>query len=113
MSVFSVLSGAVQLTTAAVVGTDSFSNGMLTSSGGLSRASLSGGAQYSNGILRSSSGQVKYVDATAGLPANTQWANGLPIAADGSLCISTGAASTYSNGIPFAANGAVSAVITP
>lgn len=113
MSVLTVTSGAVLLGTGAIAGTDTTSNGILRSaSGGLNRAIASGGDQYCNGLLMTDEGQVRYVDATAGLPGNTVWANGLP-RSGGALCISTDSAATYSNGIPFAANGAVSAGVVP
>jgi hypothetical protein len=56
--------------------------------------------------LLTNAGQIRYVDATAGLPVNTVWLNGLPTS-DGALCVSSGATATWANGIPFAANGAV------
>ena len=104
----------VQVTTAAVDAGDAFSNGVrINSLGTLARASTSGGAQFNNGLLMSNTGQLIYVDATAGLPANTQYCNGLPLNSSGALCISTDAMATYSNGWPMVANGAVSAVVTP
>ena len=113
MPALTVTSNAVLLGTAAVAATDTFQNGVLTSAtGGLNRAISSGGDEYSNGLLRTDSGQLRYVDATAGLPAGTQWTNGLPLSG-GALCISTDAMATYSNGIPFAANGAVAAGVIP
>ena len=112
MAVLSVANGAVQLGTAVVAATDTFKNGVLTSAADLTKAIASGGDEYANGLLLTDAGQVRYVDATAGLPADTVWTNGLP-RSSGALCISTGPVSTYSNGIPFAANGAVAAAITP
>jgi hypothetical protein len=113
MSIFTVTSGAVLLGIASIQPTDTFTNGVLTSAtGGLNRAVPAGGDEYSNGLLRTDAGQVRYVDATAGLPVGTTWSNGLPFSG-GALCISTNAVSTYSNGIPFAANGAVAAGIVP
>jgi len=112
MSVLSVINGQVQLGTAAPVATDTFQNGILTSTTGLNRATTAGGNEYCNGLFLTDAGQVQYFDATAGLPADVQWSDGLPLSASG-LCISTGPAVTYANGIPFAANGAVSAAITP
>lgn len=113
MAVFTVTSGAVLLGTGAPAGTDATRNGILTSaSGGLNRATTSNGAQFCNGVWLTDVGQVSYVDATAGLPGDTVWQNGLPRSA-GKLCISTDSASTYSNGIPFAANGAVAAGVIP
>ena len=113
MAVFTVTAGQVLLGTGAIQPTDTFSNGILTSAtGGLNRAIATGGDEYSNGLLMTDAGQVRYVDATVALPADTVWTNGLP-QSGGALCISTNAASTYSNGIPFAANGAVAAAIIP
>ena len=113
MALFPIASDKIQLTSAAVAASDAYQNGILVSAGTpLARAATSGGAQFNNGLLMSNTGQVVYVDATAGLPAGTQFANGLPLSA-GALCISTDNASTYSNGLPFAANGAVSCVVTP
>lgn len=113
MALFPVISDAVQLGTAAPAVTDTYRNGVLINAADtLARASTTGGAQYNNGLLMTALGQVVYVDATAGLPAGTQYTNGLPLSG-GALCISTGSAATYSNGLPMAANGAVAAVITP
>lgn len=109
-----VASDKVPLTTAAVGVTDAIRNGLrLNADETQVRASTSEGDEVNNGLLMTVDNQVVYVDATAGLPANTQFANGLPISSAGALCISTDAMATYSNGIPFAANGAVAAVITP
>lgn len=114
MALFPIASDKVQLTTAAVAGTDNFCNGILINSlNTLARAATTGGALYSQGFLMSNSGQVIYVDATAGLPANTTFSEGVPFAPTGELCISTGATVTWSNGLPFVANGALSAQITP
>lgn len=114
MSVLTVTSGAVLIGTGAVGPNDPFKNGVLTdaATGELNRGVTTAGTQWSNGIFRNDSGQLQYVDATAGLPADTQWVNGLPYSG-GALCISTNAGSTYSNGIPFAANGAVAAGVIP
>lgn len=113
MATFVVTSGAVLLGIGAIAPTDTFSNGILTSAtGGLNRAVPVGGDEYSNGLLMTDAGQIRYVDATVALPADTTWTNGLP-QSGGALCISTNAAVTYSNGIPFAANGAVAAGIIP
>ncbi|MDQ0084574.1 hypothetical protein J2W35_004943 [Variovorax boronicumulans] len=110
MALFPILADKVQLSTVAPVGTDAFVCGILRdASNAVARASLAGGAQFSNGLLRTALGQVVYVDATAGLPANTQFVDGLPLSPTGALCCSSAAAVSYSNGIPFAANGAVAA----
>lgn len=113
MAVLTVTSGAVLLGIGSIAATDTFQNGVLVSaSGGLNRAVPAGGDEYANGLLLTDAGQVRYVDATAGLPSDTTWSNGLP-RSGGALCISTDAVSTYSNGIPLAANGAVAAGIIP
>ncbi len=111
MPVLPVLDNKAQLTTAATAGTDTFQNGLLTTPSGLVRAVNAGGDEFANGLLLTDAGFVRYVDATAGLPGDTVWANGIP-RSSGALCISTDAFSTYSNGVPFAANGAVAAEIT-
>lgn len=114
MSLFPISGDKIQLTTAAVDAIDAYQNGVRVSAGTpLARASTSGGAQVNNGLLMSNTGQVVYVDATAGLPANTQYCNGLPLSSAGALCTSTDAMATYSNGIPFVANGAVACTVTP
>lgn len=114
MSLFPIAADKIQLTTAAVGVTDQFQNGILVTAGTpLARAATSGGAQVNNGLLMTATGQAVYVDATGGLPANTQFCNGLPISSAGALCISTNDAASYSNGLPMAANGAVSCVVTP
>lgn len=114
MALFPISGDKIQLTSAAVGATDAYQNGVRVSAGTpLARAATSGGAQFNNGLLMSNTGQVVYVDATAGLPANTQYANGLPLSSTGALCISTNSMATYSNGIPFVSNGAVACTVTP
>lgn len=114
MATFFVTADSVLLGTAAVGPTDTYRGGVLVDdAASLNRASTTGGDEISNGLLRNASGQTIYYDATAGLPADIQWCNGLPVRADGSLCVSTNAATVYSNGIPFAANGAVAVGIIP
>lgn len=114
MSLFPIASDKAQLTTAAVDAGDSYVQGVRWNSlGTLCRAATSGGAQFSNGLLMSNDGQVIYVDATAGLPANSTFANGLPRAPTGELCVSTDPTVSYSNGLPMVANGALSVLITP
>jgi hypothetical protein len=114
MATFIVVGSSVPLNTAAVVATDTYRGGVLVNSTATqNKAATAGGDEFSNGLFRDDTGPVIYVDATAGLPANTQWTNGLPLSSGGALCVSTNAAATYSNGIPFAANGAVAVTITP
>lgn len=114
MATFFVTSDQVVLGTAAVAATDTYRGGVLVDALAVkNKATISSGSQFSNGLSRLDAGPVSYVDATAGLPVDTQWCNGLPLTAAGQLCVSTGPVSTYSNGIPFAANGAVAALVDP
>ena len=84
MSLFPLSGDKIQLTSAAVDASDAYQNGIRVSAGTpLARAATSGGAQFNNGLLMSNSGQVVYVDATAGLPANTQYCNGIPLSSTG------------------------------
>lgn len=76
------------------------------------RATTVSGPYQANGISYDATGRLFYVDATAGLPAGTTYAGGLPFNSSGALCVSSDAASTWVNGVPFAANGAVSALFT-
>lgn len=113
MPIFPVVAGVVQLSTATPAATDTYQNGVLVSaSGDLVRASTTSGDEVSNGILRTANGQILYVDATAGLPANTQYCNGVPLDANGAVCTSTNAVATYSNGLPMAANGALCVTVS-
>lgn len=115
MSIFTVsATELVQLGTGAIQSTDNFQNGVLLSStGDLNRAIAAGGDEYANGLLMTDAGQIRYFDATSGLPVDVVWSNGLPRANDGALCVSTGALATYSNGVPMVANGAVRVSIVP
>lgn len=113
MPLFPVTSGAVLLNSGSAA-TDTYQNGVLVSaSGNLVRATTTAGDERSNGILRTAAGQIVYVDATAGLPAGTQFVNGLPTSSAGAVCVSTNAVATYSNGLPMAANGALCVGIIP
>ena len=112
MPQFPVVSGQVLLSTAAPAVTDTYQNGVLVSaSGDLVRAATAGGDEVGNGLLRTALGQIVYVDATAGLPAGTQYTNGLPMSA-GAVCVSTDAVATYSNGLPMVANGALAVAVS-
>lgn len=114
MAIFPITASLVNLSTAAPVASDNFVGAILRDAANFAvRASLTGGAQYANGLLFTNIGQVVYNDASAGLPANTQYINGIPLAPDGSMCIALSAPATWSNGLPFAANGAISASVTP
>lgn len=114
MALFPLASDKAQLTTAVPAAGDNYVQGILVNSlATLARAATAGGTVWQNGLLFTPTGQVVYFDATAGLPAGSQYCNGLPLSSTGELCISTGATATYSNGLPFVANGALSAQITP
>ena len=108
MAVLNVTNDAVLLDTGGLTpAVDVFLNGVLTEGPtGNVHAVPAGGVVFNQGMLLTNAGQVRYVDATAGLPVDTVWTNGLPNSG-GALCISTGALATYSHGIPFTANGAV------
>ena len=112
---FPTSGGVVMLTTAANDAADVFWDAMRINNAASPRvrATTTGGVSASNGFTYDSTGRLLYVDATSGLPANTQYCNGIPFDANGAMCISTNAAATYSNGVPFAANGAVAVGITP
>lgn len=105
--------GAVVLTTAADAPTDVTYNALRLENSATPRirATLSQGAYFTNAMEFDSTGRLVYVDATAGLPAGTTYANGYPFDTNGALCVSTGPAVTFSNGVPYAANGAVAATI--
>lgn len=111
MATLPVVNNAVPLSTAEIAPTDTFQNGVLLTSAGAVVAISSGGDEYSNGLLRTDAGQLRYTDATAGLPSDTTFSNGVPLSG-GALCISTNPATTYSNGLPMAANGAVAVTIS-
>lgn len=103
--------GRVALTSVAPGAGDNPNNGLLVSSGGNVRAVAAAPTQFSNGFGFNNSGQLCYVDATAGLPANTTYLDCLPFDSAGRLCTSTGAIAVTTAGIPFAANGAVAATV--
>ena len=77
----------------------------------VARASATGGVVTQNGIRLTPTSQIVYIDATAGLPAGTNWQNGLPLAPDGSICISTNPAVVWQNGLPRDSNGAICALV--
>lgn len=61
---------------------------------------------YSQGLPIDANGQLCLVDATVALPAGAQVQDGLALTASG-LCTSTGSQVSWCNGLPMAANGAV------
>lgn len=111
---FPTASNTVQLTTAAVDAADVYWSGLRINNAASPRVRASTGAVagYVDGLGVTSTGQLCYVDATAGLPADVVWVNGLPTSGD-KLCVSTNSASVWSNGIPLVINGAVAVGITP
>ncbi len=112
MALFPISSDKVQFDTGTPAASDQFSNGVrLKSDNTAVYGVTSGGQQYQNGLLLDANGAIIYVDASAGLPANTQYTNGLPFNSSGALCVSTNAVDEWINGIPFDSNGAVCAVI--
>lgn len=107
MTPFPLVNGRVQMTTSAVGATDSYLSALRVSTAPAVRASTAAAQATTNGLSFTATGQLVYVDATAGLPANSQFCNGLPMSPTGALCVSTGAVASWSQGLPFAANGAV------
>jgi hypothetical protein len=63
-------------------------------------------AGYSQGLPLDADGALCLVDATVTMPADTYFQNGLALCPDG-LCASTGLLATWNNGLPMAANGTV------
>lgn len=107
-----IINNQVALTSDADVSTDVFLGGVRYENSATPkvRATTVSGQYQANGLSFDATGRVFYTDATAGLPAGTTFAGGLPFSPSGALCVSSGAVSTWGNGIPFAANGAVSAL---
>ena len=108
MSLLPVKNGRVALNSSENTATDQYLGGIRFSTTGEVKATTATGTFFNQGIPMSESGQVSFVDATAGLPANTIYHNGLPISSD-KVCISYNPATVVSSGIPFDANGAVAA----
>lgn len=111
MTTFTVSSDKVQFSTAAVGASDVYLNGVRLASDGKVKASTSASTITNQGVPMTADGQVSIVDATAGLPADTVWLNGVPISS-GQVCYSTGTVTSYLNGMPYVANGALAATIT-
>lgn len=108
---FPTANGTAQFTTSADAAEDIFMDSLRVENAAAPKAriSFSGGVASANGVLFDLTGRLVCFDATAGLPAGFVFANGLPVASDGSLCISSNPAVTYTNGIALDANGAVAA----
>ena len=110
---FPIISDQVALTSLADDANDVFLSGLRYENSATPRvrATTVSGPYQTSGISFDATGRLFYTDATAGLPAGTTYAGGLPFSTTGALCISTAPAATWSNGTPFAANGAVSATV--
>ena len=108
---FPTLNGRMAVNTGTPTANDQYSNGVrlvADASAVYATTDATGGAAGNGLLLNTTSGSMVTVDATAGLPANATWCNGMPVAANGAVCTSTDAPQSWSNGVPFAANGAVS-----
>ena len=112
MSFLPVINGRVALDLSSNDPTDVYAGGIRFSEPGAAKATTAVGTFFNQGIPMSMSGQVSIVDATAGLPANTIYHNGLPISGD-RICISYNQPSVVSSGIPFDAAGAMVATVAP
>lgn len=104
--------GRVALANSAVGAGDNPYVGLICSAAGAARAIPAVPTQFSNGCGFDNTGRLCYIDATAGLPANTSFNEGIPYGPTGQMCVSTGAIANTSNGVPYVANGAVAATIT-
>jgi hypothetical protein len=66
---------------------------------------------FIQGIGYDTNGIMLIVDASAGLPAGTAFASGLPVSA-GALCVDAiNPAAFWRSGVPFAANGGVAQLV--
>ena len=112
---FPTSGGVVMLTTAANAATDVSWDALRidNSASPRVRATINPPVTISNALGFDANERLSYVDATAGLPVGTVYANGMPFAPSGALCVSTDAPAVWANGVPLAANGAVSVGITP
>lgn len=115
MSLFPVVAGQCPFGLAAVAATDAAREGViLNAAGTLTRAALAAGVGANvgtAGLTFTATGQLLVVDATAGLPANTIYNNGLPISPAGALCVANAAAAYFNHELPYAANGAIAGTI--
>lgn len=108
---FPMANGVAQFTTGANDGSDIFLDSLRVENSAAPKARIvfAGGVASANGVLFDSTGRLVCFDASVGLPAGYQYSNGLPVASDGALCISTNLPVSYTNGIALDVNGAVSA----
>ncbi len=110
MSLFNVVNDQAQFDAASNVSSDVHGAGIRFTQAGAARVTTTAGTFFNQGIPMSDSGQVAIVDATAGLPADTTYLNGLPISGN-KVCVSRNASSVVSNGLPFDSNGAIAGAI--
>jgi len=110
MSLFNVVNDQAQFDAASNFNTDTYVSGIRFAQGGAARVTTSAGTYFNQGIPMSETGQVAIVDATAGLPADTIYINGLPVSGN-KVCVSRNARSVVSNGLPFDSNGAIAGAI--
>jgi hypothetical protein len=110
MSLFNVVNDQAQFDAASPVSSDVHGAGIRFTQAGAARVTTTAGTFFNQGIPMSASGQVAIVDATAGLPADTTYLNGLPISGN-KVCVSRNARSVVSNGLPFDSNGAIAGAI--
>jgi len=110
MSLFNVVNDQAQFDAASNVSSDVHGAGIRFTQAGAARVTTTAGTFFNQGIPMSDSGQVAIVDATAGLPSDTVYLNGLPISAN-RVCVSRNARSVVSNGLPFDSNGAIAGAI--
>ena len=106
MALFNVSNGRAQFDAAGNEPGDVYGAGVRLTQSGATRVTTTAGTDFNGGIPMSSTGQVSVVDATAGLPADTIYLNGLPIS-NNAVCVSRNAAAVVSNGLPFDSAGAV------
>jgi hypothetical protein len=112
MSMFPVVNGRANLDESPGSDSDRYIGGIRYTTNGAMCITYEAGTFFNGGIPMSESGQVSVVDASAGLPANVVWLNGLPISSN-RVCISTNPVFIVSMGTPFDSAGAVAATITP
>jgi hypothetical protein len=106
MSLLPVIDNAVALSSDASSADDVFNAGIRFTQAGLVRCTTDNATFFNQGIPMTSEGVVSVVDATAGLPADTVFLNGLPMS-NNKLCVSTNSVAVVVNGITFDAAGAV------
>jgi hypothetical protein len=111
MALFKVVNNQVQLEAASNVSSDVYGAGIRFTKDGSARTTNAAGTHFNQGIPMSETGQVAIVDATAGLPSDTIYINGLPISGN-KVCVSRNPMSVISSGLPFDSNGALAGFLT-